>query len=561
MEMPCVPGFEKTYNKSISFGGFMKVSVFNITVALVFGGTCITTAAPSFHPAYTFTSLLKSDFEPIVGDMDWMPDGRLAVVTLLMKNHDHQSGPSDVFILDGVLKGGPDLVTVKKFASGFYTPQGLKVVDGYVYVLDNREGIIRLTDADKNDIAETRTVIWTQGIKSSDRKWSGGLAYRDGNFYVPTSVAIIEGGRSATTQPAMCGVVLKVAKDGSKGESILGGLRNSNGIAFGPGGEMYLSDNQGDWSPASKISEARPGDNYGHAGTEFANKPVTPPLAWLPYGEVSRSPSAPLILTKGPYAGQMLLGEVTMQNIMRVSIDKVGGRQQGCVFPFAWDMPAGVNRMLEAPDGSGSIILGGVGGDGGWTLKEPWYDLERMTLTKVVPFEMLAVHSLSPSAMEIEFTKPIAKANAIPTSFRINQWRYVPTADYGGNKVDSKTLTVSSVALSDDGIRAVLNIAGLAKGNVVQIHLNNLKSKDGATPWSVDGYYTLNAFGPPEAMPAASLISPRLAKRKSASNMALDLSVKGTGWRQSANLARPHSIQIVGADGRVVRDFTEKIRP
>lgn len=512
-------------------------------------------AATGRHPGYTFTSLMKPDFQPLVGDMDWMPDGKLALVTLNQKNHEHFSGPSDVYILDGVLKGSANDVTIKKYASGFYTPLGLKVVDGDIYVNDNRDGILKLLDADKNGVAEGRTVIWEKGIKATDRKWIGGLAYADGYFYAPIGVWITNG-VSGKPQPPLRGTLLKIKKDGSQGEPMVGGLRNPNGIGLGPNGEIFLTDNQGDWLPASKIVHARQGEFYGHAETPFADQPMTPPLAWLPHTDLSQSPSMPLILGQGPYAGQMLVGEVTLQSIFRVSMEKVGGRLQGCVFPFSWSMPAGVNRLLAARDGSGSILIGGVGGDGGWTFREPWYDLERMTPTDSVPFEMFAVRSMGPTKMEIEFTKPLAPEAASPALFQVRHWRYIPTSAYGGPKTNDAPLTVGSVALSGDGRKATLTIAGLTPGYVVRIRLAGLKSKAGETPWAVDAYYTLNAIGPAEVPVAIATGAQTRASRKAASGMTFG------GAGMAARTPRGFSrIQAVSADGRVLRDFTDRVRP
>jgi glucose/arabinose dehydrogenase len=504
------------------------------------------------HPAYTFTSLMKTDFKPIVGDIAWLPDGRLLVMTMVMKSHDHVSGPSDLYILDGVLEGGPEAVTLKKFASGFYTPQGVQVVDGQVFVLDNKEGIIRLVDANKDDVAESRSVVWSEGIKTADRKWSGGLAYKDGHFYVPISTRIIPGGRSDPTQGKWNGTVAKISVDGSKAEVYAGGIRNSNGIGWGPAGEMLVSDNQGDWTPASRLNEVRQGEFFGHKTTAFDTKTMTPPVFWTPHGEVANSPSNMIFLSKGPYRGQMLLGEVTNQRILRANLEKVNGRLQGCVFPFASNMPAGVQRLLEAPDGSGSIIVAGVGGDGGWTFKEPWYDLERLTPTNTVPFEMLAVRSMGSGSMEVEFTKPIAAADAVPARFQVSQWWYEPTAAYGGPKKDSRTLTVTAAALSADGRRVTLSISGLQTNRVVQVKLANLKSKEGESPYAVDGYYTLNAFGP--GTPPVGVGEAASGARGGA------WSIQGRGMEAVVRpkLAGPFTLRVLTPDGRVRGTFPSR---
>ncbi len=447
------------------------------------------------HPAYTFTTLLKSGFRPIVGDIKWMPDGKLLVLTMVMDGHNHVSGPSNLLLLDGVLAGTANDVSSKTFASGFYTPQGLEVVDGQVYVLDNKEGVIKLTDADKDGVAEARAVIWSEGIKNADRKWSGGLAFKDGFFYVPIGTRIISG-RSDPVQGKWNGTVAKISLDGRTADVYAGGLRNANGISWGPGGEMLISDNQGDWTPVSRLNEVRQGEFYGHKFTAFDTKTMTPPILWLPHSEVANSPSNIIFLKQGPYKGQALIGEVTNKKILRANLEKVNGRLQGCVFPFASNMPAGVQRLLLAPDNSGSILLAGVGGDGGWTFTEPWYDLERLTPTQVIPFEMLAVRSKDATTLEVEFTKPIAAADAVPARFQVSQWWYEPTSAYGGAKKDTRTLSVGTVTPSADGLKVNLTVTGLQTNHVVQIKLVNMKSKDGETPYGVDGYYTLNAFGP-----------------------------------------------------------------
>lgn len=498
----------------------------------------IALAAPGRHPAYAFTSLLKPDFQPIVGAMDWMPDGKLALATLVMKDHDPFSGPSDVFILDGALKDPAASVTARKYASGFYTPLGLKVVDGIVYVLDNKQGLLKLVDADKDGFAEGKVAIWEKGIKESDRKWAGGLEYAAGFFYAAIGAWLPAngGGSSGSPQPAWRGTLLKIARDGSQGEPILGGLRNPNGIAMAPGGGFFITDNQGSWLPASKVIHALPGEFHGHAETPFADRPVTPPLAWLPHGELARSPSTPVLLSHGPYSGHMLVGEVTNQAIFRLSLEKVGGRLQGCAFPFAWDMPAGVNRMLSSPDGT--ILVGGAGGTGGWTFKEPWYDLERMVPTGETAFEMFAVRSLGPKSVELEFTRPLAADMAAPAHFQARQWRYAPTSAYGGPKVDDAAVPVASVRLSPDGLRAVLELTGLKTGHVLSLRLKDVKSKSGEIPWATDAYYTLNAFGPADAT--------------------VGLSAKPAGAIPRRGF---DPIRAVSADGREWRDFTGRVLP
>jgi cytochrome c len=61
---------------------------------------------------------------------------------------------------------------------------------------------------------------------------------------------------------------------------------------------------------------------------------------------------------------------------------------------------------------------------------------------------MLAVRAKS-DGLEIEFTEPLREGDGWdPNDWEIKQWRYVPTKEYGGPKVDLETLKVLSASVS-----------------------------------------------------------------------------------------------------------------
>ena len=68
-------------------------------------------------------------------------------------------------------------------------------------------------------------------------------------------------------------------------------------------GKLLVTDNQGDWLPASKLIQLTPGDFYGWRapGDDRDYGPVAPPALWLPQNEIGNSPTQPLVLTQGPY--------------------------------------------------------------------------------------------------------------------------------------------------------------------------------------------------------------------------------------------------------------------
>ncbi len=71
----------------------------------------------------------------------------------------------------------------------------------------------------------------------------------------------------------------------------------------------------------------------------------------------------------------------------------------------------------------------------------------------------------------------------------------MPTADYGGPKVDEETLTVKSATLSSDGKKVTLNIDGLKAGHVVYVRSPRPFTSDtNQSLWSTEAWYTLNSL-------------------------------------------------------------------
>ena len=272
-------------------------------------------------------------------------------------------------------------------------------------------------------------------------------------------------------------------------------MRTPNGIGIGVDNELFVADNQGDWLPASKIVHVQEDAFFGSRSVDFEGTegvPETLPVVWLPQDEIGNSPSTPIDLRVGPYAGQMIHGEVTNGGIKRVFVEKVGGAYQGALFRFSQGLEAGVNRILWAPDGS--LMVGGVGSSGNWGHSgKNWYGLQRMVYNGKSAFEMLAIR-VKQDGFEIEFTEAIANADQLSAlDFQIQQWRYQPTADYGGPKLNLENLTIRNLAVSEDAKKVSLTLPGIKENHVVYFRIASpLKSISGQNLWSTESWYTLN---------------------------------------------------------------------
>ena len=440
------------------------------------------TALEGVHPSYDLHTIRKQNFQPRVGGLAFLPDGRLLLTTW-----DSIGG---VYLLDGVQTGDTNKISVTLIASGLAEPLGITVVNGEIFVLQKQE-LTKLIDLDGDEIIDEYQAVCNSWEVSSDfHEFSFGLVFKDGYFFATLSLAmrLISGEKQKPDR----GKTIKIAMDG-RYEWINYGLRTPNGIGLGPDQEIFVTDNQGEWIPGNKLIHVKKGEYHGMPWGLPDSMPVprtATPAIWLPEDEIANSPSQPVLMQDGPYKGQMLHGDVTHGGIKRDFLEKINGEYQGAVFRFSQGLEAGVNRLCWGPDGS--LYVGGLGMVGGWSWKEKQYGLQRMKYNGKLTFEMLAVRA-TPVGFEIEFTEPLRAGEINPSDFFVQQWWYLPTPGYGGPKMDLEKLKVTSAKLSKDRTRVSLEIAGLKKEHVVYLRLaENLQSASGNSLWSSEAWYTLN---------------------------------------------------------------------
>ncbi len=449
------------------------------------------------HPAFRLETVRPPTFEPKVSGMDFLPDGRLILSTW--------DPDGTVYVISNLNAENPEDVSVEPIAKGLLEPLGVKIVDGDIYVLQKHE-LTQLIDHDGDGVTdEFRTVSDDWGATSNFHEFSFGLEYRDGYFYAALATAILPGGASAPDQNSDRGKVIRISRADGSVQPVASGLRTPNGLAFGVDGELFVTDNQGDWLPSSKLLHIVEGRFYGNRSVEPETSETlqeAPPVVWLPQNEIGNSPSQPTLLNLGPYENQMIHGDVTHGGLKRVFVEKVDGEYQGAVFRFTQGLEAGVNRIVWGPDGK--LYVGGIGNPGNWShYGKNWFGLQRLSYVGEPPFEMLAVRARE-EGLEIEFTEPADTAAAAkPENYEIRQWWYEPTPAYGGPMKDEEVLDVTAVQLSDDRRRAFLEIDGIEERHVVYVHLRKpFKSARGGELWSTEAWYTMNRI-PTEAVATA----------------------------------------------------------
>jgi glucose/arabinose dehydrogenase len=433
---------------------------------------------------------VPKEIDLLVGGMDWLPNGDLAICTW----------PGEVYIVRNT-QGPVEQATYRRFARGLHEPLGLKVINGDIYVVQKSE-LTRLVDTNGDgeaDLYETINAGW--GYTGNYHAYAFGPELDlQGNFYV-----FLCGQRGRWDVPFV-GWAVKISPDGSRLEGFCSGLRAPNGVGtFGPARDLFMTDNQGNWVGACKLNHLQAGRFYGFpsgypAPAEDYKKPpgFAPPAVWFPR-HLSPSTSGFTTIEDerfGPFRGQMIAGDFQNSVLLRVALEKVNGEWQGAVWPFTKGFLGAVNRLSMGPDGK--LYVGGCKRT--WSTGSPMeYSLERVVFTGKTPFEIQNATATS-SGFELTFTEPVDPESASdPENYFVSQFTYRFHAAYGSPEIDHEgkensatQIAVTDVKLSEDGRRARLTLAGLKPGYVTQIRALDIESESGAELRHSVLYYTLN---------------------------------------------------------------------
>jgi len=459
---------------------------------------------PGIHPGFDLTSLRPAGFNPMVSGLAFLPNGDLVVST--WENFGANQG--HVYILKNAQTGNAAQVTYTTFGSNMNEPLGVTVSGGEIYVID-KDSLLQMVDADKNQVLDSKRRIaggWFRNPTDNtnkDLQFALGMIQApapDNRFIVGLATRWVGGLASSTAER---GCILGMALNRTNYDIIACGIRTPNGVTLGPENGIFVTDNQGNYVPGSKLLHIKQGRFFGvlkSVASPFETAAVTPPVVWMPHGtdihNVAVSPTQPVFLQSGVFANQMVVGDNCLGTLKRISLEKVNGEYQGAVFRFTGGLQAGANRIITGPDGA--LYVGGIGTPaatwGGWAWNNQYYGLQRMTENGSPFFDIVGVRSTGNNSFAIDFTEPVTAA--VASNFTVQQWSYSPAFTYGCCRNATQTLTVTAASLSANRMTANLTITGLTQFNVVYIQLAGITASSGRPLWSNRFWYTLNNFGP-----------------------------------------------------------------
>ncbi len=445
-----------------------------------------------------------------VGGMTTMPDGSLMVCTRR----------GEVWkILNPNISGNQKPV-YKKFATGLHEPLGLAYKDGDIYVTQRGE-ITKLRDTDGDGEADIYEKLYSWSLSGNYHEYSYGPHFLpNGNMLVALNLGWSNSQGHGVSLVPWRGWMLELTPEG-KMTPFASGMRSPAGFGANAAGDIFYTENQGDWVASGRITHVEKGDFVGNVqsllwshleGSNIALKPedipntgeplydvakrvesLKPPAVWLPHGILGISTSGILNDNTdgkfGPYGNQMFVGDQGQSKIMRIDLEKVKGVYQGVVFPFREGFSSGILRLSWGTDGS---LFSGMTSRGWSSTGKELFGLQRVVWTGRIPFEMKTVRAM-PDGFEVEFTMPVDTAMASDAAqYKVTGFNYKYHSEYGSPVINNKEIKIRGVVVSEDGLKARIVLDSLKEGDIYEIKLEDIRAAGGKSLLHDVGCYTLN---------------------------------------------------------------------
>ena len=402
-------------------------------------------------------------------------------------------------------------LSMSLFASGLHEPLGL-LADGNDILVTQRSEVTRLRDRNGDGRADA---YLTEGdgwnVSGNYHAYAYGPE-RDGegNVWVTLNLGMGPLANNKFGWRGWGGIIGRNGKFVPKSF----GMRSPCGLGRNREGDVFFTDQQGTWIPATPLYHLRPGVFYGNqeslASTEHPDAPFrltkkprpnqpygkalaecpefVPPAVWLPYNKMGRSATDVELIDQsgkfGPFDGQFLVGEFTNSSINRVFLEKVKGDYQGACFPFLSEFPAAVVRLSFSKEGT---LFVGMTNRGWSSLGTRSYGLERVRFSGETPFAIQRIEALE-NGFRLRFTQPV---NPESFSLEVNSFTYEYSPRYGGPEKDAKSHPIS-FEIKEGGLSVRVKVENMRPDHVFEFVTDGIQSVKGQALSHKGAWYTLN---------------------------------------------------------------------
>lgn len=448
-------------------------------------------------PYIVDTIVTPMDLKAETSAIAFLPDGRLVAC----------------FIRGKVMIYDPKSKEWSLFAEGLHEPLGVLPVTSSEILVMQRAELTRVKDTDgdgKADLYETVTDDF--GLSGNYHEFAyGPVKDKEGDLFFALNLASAAGGirpevrgrldssgigdgKEMFSAVPYRGWIMKLTSEGKLQPHALG-FRSPNGMVIDSDDNLFATDNQGDWLGTSKLYHVKEGNFYGQPASliwkkgwkrgnpfNLSNQELdsmrTKAAVLFPQDIIANSPTQPVFdVTEGkfgPFSGQLFVGEMNSERIVRVMLEKVNGEFQGACIPFIDNkgLGKGNNRLVFSPDGSlwvGQIAYGWAGGEG----------IQRITYTGKQPADIYSMN-LTPKGFKLTFTQPINDSIALnPDNYKFKRYYYEYHEKYGSDRMDITSVPVTDIKISEDHKEVSLTLKRLIPGYVYQLDLGDIQTQSG----------------------------------------------------------------------------------
>lgn len=452
-------------------------------------------------PGFTAERLPLVD-EIMPTGLAWRPDGTLVFSSL--KGQVWQARDTDG---DGLED------TAAVLSDDLAAPYGV-AISGHAVDVINKYALLRLYDDDGDGRAErTERLASGWGHTEDYHDWAVGLV-RDasGAYYIALPC---QQDQREPAEAYLRGRALRLTphepttNDPSSFaiEEFCAGLRFPMGLALHGSGDLFATDNQGNYTPFNELNHLQAGRRYGFINRlenapgfrpEFTPAAINIPHPWTRSVNGICFLHTPPVVRKqlgrelfGPFEGHLIGCEYDTRSLVRMSLERVGESYQGAVYPFSRATANGEESLLGplvcqvAPDGD--LYVGNIR-DSAWGGGANNGSLVRMRPQENLPIGIAEVRATN-DGFVIDFTQPLDIATAQDANFfSVSSFRRIPTPDYGGPDQDRRSEKILAAQASLGGRSVRLQLAELREGFVYEIRV---RPKGGARWEPAEAYYTL----------------------------------------------------------------------
>jgi hypothetical protein len=378
----------------------------------------------------------------------------------------------------------------KVFATGFDNGLGIKVLAPGRIIVSQMPELTEATDTDGDGEADRyRTLSDAWGLSGNYHETTALAPDGAGGFFIGLGTASHRSptfvytrgeyssvGRRGRNYSALQyrGWVMHLKADGTT-EPYASGFRVPNGLLRDDEGNLWASDNQGDWKATSPLYHVQQGRFYGHpsslvwdpkwpagsdplatyrADLDRYNRDRTYAAVEIPYERMVRSGSQPIQVPRqsnfGPFGGQILLPDASGTRIARLMVEKVDGEYQGAATLLldGHGLRISNNRVAFSPDGR-SLYVGQTARGWGASKGTNTEGMQRITYLGGAPFTVERM-AITPRGFRLTYTQPVGAAATSPQTYALKSYTYQSKWVYGGEQLDIRTESVTSVTAIDD---------------------------------------------------------------------------------------------------------------